>query len=748
MANSRIITRNDLKFAGFEEEADDWAIHNFDENLASRKLSSGDFATLAEAVDTLPVGTYFTCAELGTLRKYKRVAGEPGYTDEGIDLINFPISADNISDTADRFMMTSVEKNKFISAEQSASLISEQPNLFTEGELNFTIKTLITGNSDTASIMYDEIGSWGLTAQAGTQKSYTRRFPRESLGDATTMSASLFVLSIDAASGGSGKVRWILIQRTSALVEIERQEIQIADQSGLTGPARPSISDIQIADNCSFIDFYIDISAVGSAERKIYFREMLFARGKNPYFRIPPSTVPNTVYVSPNGSDTNSGVRTSPLATLNAAADKLKGNGQIVLLAGNYTWTSSAYRLEPTKVLGHIHITGERGSSPSGYDTLPTIYCSNKLTGITKTIGYNKVYQVTISSPGSLSNFNHAFQDGVSDPRTIVTGSEILFPQLRGRTHWLPMTCMIKKTVATELSSACSEIDTSDDNDPRAFIENNTMYFSIVGGGDGTVANIYYAAAAGIIATGIRGINGKLTLSDIEVRYGGADVTPFRDVRIERSRFIGAKTDIVNYYKLSYHDVEFACAGALISLTGDGLNGHIGSHLSGSEIFSHHNNDDGLSPHEGSGGNPCMSGLVAYNGGAGIAVAYGANCTIGGDMLISYRNQRRADPNNPENRYKPAAFCVVGDPSEDGYGGDGGTSTNAIFHRCVSIEDYTSFYSDDAVGDAAYGWAIDCKSINSIDRGYNVTKISDCSHVGSSEPKHERTIVENTNIVT
>jgi len=40
-------------------------------------------ATYAEAVADFVVGEYFTSAESGTLRLYKRTAGDPGYTDQG-----------------------------------------------------------------------------------------------------------------------------------------------------------------------------------------------------------------------------------------------------------------------------------------------------------------------------------------------------------------------------------------------------------------------------------------------------------------------------------------------------------------------------------------------------------------------------------------------------------------------------------------------------------------------------------------
>jgi uncharacterized phage infection (PIP) family protein YhgE len=52
-------------------------------------------ATLAEAVAAFAVGTYFTCAETGTLRVYKRINAAPGYADQGDAAA--PVSKGNIS---------------------------------------------------------------------------------------------------------------------------------------------------------------------------------------------------------------------------------------------------------------------------------------------------------------------------------------------------------------------------------------------------------------------------------------------------------------------------------------------------------------------------------------------------------------------------------------------------------------------------------------------------------------------------
>ena len=55
-----------------------------------------------------------------------------------------------------------------------------------------------------------------------------------------------------------------------------------------------------------------------------------------------PAGVPavNIVFVSPLGADTNAGTVDSPLATLEAALTQIGGEGEIVMLPGNYEQTS------------------------------------------------------------------------------------------------------------------------------------------------------------------------------------------------------------------------------------------------------------------------------------------------------------------------------------------------------------------------------------------------------------------------
>lgn len=639
--------------------------------------------------------------------------------------------------------------------EQAVSLaVAEAPNLFTAAELEFTSKVLITGNADTVAERVDGLGAWKLTSGAGQAKSWTRRFARSAFGTAEKISASILFQKADAASAGTGVGRFLLQQRDASLVEISgtRSTVNFCTQTGLSSPYRGRHENIALHADCAFVDLYLDLSAVGSAARSVWFREMLGAAGPNSGFRWSPKVdKPDVVWVSSTGSDSNAGTQAAPFLTINAAADALKGIGEIRLAAGSYSWTSNGQRLDPTKVKD-IVVRGERGLTAGAFDDLPLIRLAAKVTGITKTAGRTKIYQAAIASPGTSANFQFAFQDGVADPRTeLLEADRSYLPELRGRTHWLPGFTRLLRTTATSLGAALTEIDAAGANEPLAFLDDstNTLYFSIVGGGDGTAANIYYASGAGLTAvtSATRESCGRLRIENIETRYGGIDLTPYRHTVLREVRFLGAKTNVLDYSSLHLEGgVELACAGALIALTGDGLNGKLGAKLTGGGLLSHHNNDDGFSPHEG---NSCdLDGaLFALNGGAASAVAYGADAQI--RNARSFRNQRRADPITPANRYKPGAFAVVGSPSEEP-NSDARVDTCAVYQSCISIEDYTSFYSDDATGDTAFGTAIDCKSIRPVEMGYNITRIVDCGYItsGTSVAKDTRVSVQNGTLVS
>jgi len=438
------------------------------------------------------------------------------------------------------------------------------------------------------------------------------------------------------------------------------------------------------------------------------------------------------VYIGVNGDDTTGlGTVAAPYLTLNKAIDTVEGTGTVVLLAGSYP----ALNITPSKVK-NIHILGDRPDIyPAGEYDYPVVRFASKVTGITKTTGRTKIYQATVAGLPTLAAFQWAYQDGVADPRTLIADAD-RSPQHRGRTNRLMKCAKLIKPTTTVLVDALTELDAT--TEPMSFIDSGILYFTVVGGGDGTLADIYLDAATGLVASGAtKGSAGVLNITGLDMRYGALDLNPFKSSHLSQVTVTGARNNCVDYNVLSFETLEVSCSGSQNQYNGDGLNGHYGSIItSGTDLYAHDCWDDGFSDHEG-----CSSrfygGLVEYNGGTGLAPAYGADHISYG--VISRRNQQRGT-------WKSGAFAVIGSPL--GAPADAGYDTIAWFINCIDIESLTSFA--DAGFPTSTAVCVDCKSIRPTTRGYNNYKIIDCGYIasGGSTSKSGATIVENTTLVT
>lgn len=448
-----------------------------------------------------------------------------------------------------------------------------------------------------------------------------------------------------------------------------------------------------------------------------------------------PTAPPAFVHVATTGNDSSAGTAAAPLATLQAAVNKLGGNGSIYLASGDYM----AQRIDPATVTGRIAIIGKRAAAPN-YDRMPRINLGIKVTGVTKTAGYTKVYQATVPNglPSQLANFNWAYQDGVPDPRTAIAGGDRQ-PQHRGRSYRLADMCKLRTTSATTLSAALAEIEASSDTDPLAFFDSGILYFSIVGGGDATAANIYLDSYNGLFNAADRETTGAIEIVGLEVRYGGLNLTPFRTAYLDEVRVFGSRANAVDYSVLRFGTLETACAGSAAGVAGDGLNGHSGGKCWGMDLYSHDNQDDGFSDHEGCSSR-LFGGLAEANGGTALAPAYGSDHLA--TNFVSQRNQAVAGR-------KPAAFTVVGQPSGSNTADDG-YDTSARWIGCISIGDRAGFL-DGGTGTSRAVCAA-CKVIDmadgTTDFGFRVAQITDCGFSSAAgTAKHPATTVRNTTLV-
>jgi hypothetical protein len=645
--------------------------------------------------------------------------------------------------------------------EDAASYAVAFPNRFLASELDVA-GVLRVGSGSVNLPVASSYGTearpvWAVVAPAGGTAEYgvfIGNIPRADLVHASgkfSMAIQVYDLAtyVGPRVAAQQTARILIVQRNAANGEIANTRITKSLPTGMAPQQWVREPGITLHADTAFVLIYIGVvNLEGTTSRTLLFNEMLLAPGLNATFRRPPlvastmSAGGGVMFVGPNGVDTAAGSLAAPMATGQAAINKMGGAGSVIYLPGTYT---TAQRISPASVTGKVRLYGKRAAGVA-YDTFPVINLGNKVTGIAKTAGFTKVYQAAVAGMPTLENFNWAYQDGVADPRTVIAPAD-RSPQHRGRTNRLHWATKLVKTTATALDAAKAEIEAADPNDPRAFIDEatGTFYFSIVGGGDATVAPIYFDAAIGLFSGAGRESCGEIEIENLEVRYGGLDTSAFRHAHINETFIFGSAQNCLYYSNLTFGTLECAAAGSQAGLVGDGLNGHIGAKIpSGSDYYGHDCRDDGYSDHEGNSSR-LHGGLVEYNGGTGMAPAYGADDVI--LNFISRRNQQRGT-------YKKAGFYVTGGPATTPATGDGGVDTLAIFRNCISIGDIVGFADDRAsTANAVRAITIDCKVYdNTGPYGFDVAEMRDCGWSSATGVARRTnggaTLVKNTTLVT
>ena len=614
---------------------------------------------------------------------------------------------------------------------------AENPNLVDASSFDFSGLGPLSSGSAVATT-YMGRSCWKITDPApGTPEEAVAigRFPAGKFRG--RVSAGVFIVGVEAGSAGSGAR--VLLRQFNGSVEITaaRRTQQLGSGGSAVGEMQVSFDDVAVDPTATGIELYISVLSGESGTRSLYFRDPLVRPGASAAWVAPSASAAMSsaaVYISPDGSDGSAGSSQAPLATLSAALSKIGGGGVIYIKSGVYTENQ---RFSARSVVGDVKIIGVREGLSSGSYGWPTIILGAKVIGITKTAGRTKVYQATVPGLPAVADFQWAYQHGVADPETVIDAM-YRFPQHRGRTNRLPDCARLVKTAASVLADALAEIDAS--STPKAFIEGGVLYFSVVGGGDGSAAAIYIDGATGLVIPEISGSAGSLSLVGLNVMYGGLNLSPFAESELDEVRVVGSRGNAVDYNMLRYGTLEVCCAGSQSRFVGDGVNGHFGAVLVGvGDLYSHDNWDDGFSDHEGCTSRLTGGGLVEYNGGAGLAPAYGSDAVARG--FISVRNQQRGT-------HKAGAFYVTGLPSA-ATPPESGADTNGLFVGCTDYESLTSFADDYTISggsEPVVALCVGCRSIRPVTRGFNVKKVVDCGYVAgaSSSARNASTLVENT----
>lgn len=416
-------------------------------------------------------------------------------------------------------------------------------------------------------------------------------------------------------------------------------------------------------------------------------------------------------YVSPNGSDTNSGISLDePMATINAA---LRAGARTILVDGGVYYQ----KVDLSGITGVVKI------APATSDKLPIFYSPDSLITDFETMvdGTTKVYFAPCTKTFD-NKIIWLFQDNVPDVTTEIS-DEDRHPLSRGKQYRCGDT-VIKICSSGTTQDAIAEIEAASDYKWFYDTSNNIIYFSRPQ--PVTTSNPIMTSFGGsFINNKERGLT--LEIIGIDIKYMGFNLTETTEATLVNCSSANVRGSSAFRWDSSVAVKLYKCEASRVFYTanaGDGFNAHSNNtndafaHQTCSMLFdcwAHDCCDDGYSDHE-----RCeisiYGGLFENNGGGGVTPAVGSHCTCY-NVLSRYN--------------KEADFFYTGNPasSEGGVGGQiacyncvaigsgqgtnrgfrlNGSDVRGMFVNCVAINQGTGFYGESN----AVGTLYNCSTIN------------------------------------
>ncbi len=598
----------------------------------------------------------------------------------------------------------------FKSVENSIRVEVEQPNLFTSRQLAFSELPLVVGGTITATTI-GGLKACKVTSETvfGSARIYWR-FPI-SLFQSGRVSGQVTIPT--ATAGTSGTIR--IVQRDALGSQVASSNIATGITNAISSETTFSLSGATLLSTATTVDLDINLSnSSGDKTREFYVRAMLLCDGDVAVFRHPQQQPDyRTVYVATTGSDLNAGTLVEPFATLAKAVAAVSPNGRIIMREGDYSVGASLSGCSKIEIGAY---KGERVRFVLG----------NKISGISKSAGYTKVYQAALAVKPALWVWEHE----IPDIRTQINLNR--HPLQRGRLYRL------QSTYISEVSSI-AEIDST--TSPSWFWDAGVLYFSASDSADATTRSYYVPAGNGAIygGTGVEDVR----LENISVLYSG--LRGFDARNFNRFEAINCAAMFGQSNGFAMDDCRFISTRLCESAgnRGDGFNTHrYASNTHHENIcyisvdaWAHDNYDDGDSMHEDCIGT-YYGGLYEYNGDRGIATAYGAHAVAYGSVA---RYNGQADPTGGE------GFCAIGAvvPVDDN-----GVGTQM---DCIGCQSYGNRYNYSTGANDATMTIVDSKSWDANITQYaaqaGAIKLIDCTFSGSGSVKSGNVTVSNTSVV-
>ncbi|KTF10396.1 hypothetical protein [Pseudoalteromonas sp. H103] len=433
----------------------------------------------------------------------------------------------------------------------------------------------------------------------------------------------------------------------------------------------------------------------------------------------------NTIYLSPNGDDSNAGTKASPMQSGAAALRKLPNGGRIILLDGihkNLTFSLSA-------------VSGRFEVCAATLDEVRIIYDRDILKENWAATDYENVYSQLCEISPSKYLWHHNRKSGE-------ISIEDRHPLQRGRTHRLSSSKLLEANSLEDCSLKPGSW----------FYLTDRLYIHPIDSDDPNQYEYYIPTTNSLFAGQHSGVD--LVARGIKLFYGRFNVQGCNSYELYECYSLGSSSNGVDRGKtrgLEYR-CEYAGAG------NDGGNGHntnteytgVGLPFASSVVlfdqWSHDCYDDGDSLHERSEGT-YHGGLFEFNGDRGIATSYGSHVTLYG--AIAQHNGQSARGSN----YAGEGFSIVGDLVSE----ELGIGIQMVCICCVSIGNNFNYAVNVVSRDEnAKLELINCHSELALVAAYSAQTgqvvLRNCTDMGSSVVKRTldggQIIVKNGDLVT
>lgn len=327
----------------------------------------------------------------------------------------------------------------------------------------------------------------------------------------------------------------------------------------------------------------------------------------------PRASVPQaaqTVYVAPDGSDANNGSRAAPLETLQVALAKIGGEGEIVMLAGDY---------EGAKVnLATARKVTIRSESGNGVK----VFLGEKVMGGSFTHYYGNMWtapvRTVVPAQGDQNRY-WIFEMGTPEGAIPEAARR---PQQRGRNHRLDH---------FRLGQAAS-IASVDYANGRYFISDGMLYLRTSNGEPPAPDQEFRIPSQTAGESFVFGATAQcdITLEGIEIYCGvnDVDLSGAAAYRVAGCKFFGAGNSGILAVNVPV-GIEEGCEYAANANDGSSpVNGApTVEQITVIDAWSHDNGDEGHSIHQNCRGT-YLGGLYEYNANGGITPAIGGSAVI------------------------------------------------------------------------------------------------------------------------